>query len=420
MITFKKNYVIFTLCIFFNIFSQDNAQLKLLTSDIDHDCRPRVSGDGKKIAITTRLGETAILDDSGETICAIPNKKKLTIRDHHLNKDGSLVIINSFGREPQVWNTSTGRLNTDLVLEDAGKRAKYAHFVLDGSKILSISDHTLSLWNTKNTKTLRESLFSDQTVSVHKTYMHSEFGERLILNSDNPNFLLYITKLQNKPETTFTRESFKVYKEHFSVMPIKTMKITHQIPVPLDYINARLNKDGNRLVTILDHSNTERDIEVFDVPTGQLLFAKRNLNNELSYSFCPESVKDQIIVIMNGIVKILDSKTGQTLNTMLAPGYPEFKDAKFSPDGKKVLATIKRSLINTEAHQANPQMYIPDSHVNYLNIFDAASGELLHTHQAPAGAEIKSTIYPTDTTIFVTLDNKLHRIDTALLNQQDK
>ena len=315
------------------IYSSIHAQMPKLMLPIAHAADIRastISPDGKKL-VTGADDKTSKIWDigTGKLLADLDAKNKMPIFDVAFSPDGKKIITSSYDRNSSIWSAATGKLlnilNRDAAGDNKGRSENpdgaevgfsTIKFSPDNKRILTYDDlyPTVRIWNAETgtflfaLKELHEGI---------KTVIYSPDKERILTATSN-GFTIW------NAATGMVRKRVDLYGKKNAA----------------DIGSAQFSADGKQVIT---YSFDGTHI-IWNAETGVRLktLGKTISNTELEFNNAdPKKMlgisRDSTIHILNGNYDIVKS--------FLPPTGKPYADAKFTPDGKKIIASSTNGTI---------------------------------------------------------------------------
>jgi WD40 repeat protein len=269
---------------------------------------------------------------------------------------GGKVLSGSSDKTLRLWDASTGQVLRTFVGHSDSVNS--VAFSFDGSKVLSgSSDKTLKLWDESTGQLLRT--VNGHSGSVTAVAFASD-GSKLLSGSDDKTLKLWDAR---------------------SGQPLRTLK-GHSDSVSA----AAFSPDGGRIVS----GDVDKALKLWDASTGQLLHNLAGHTNAVgSVRFSPGG-GEILSGSSDGTFKLWDVPSGRLLRSYETSGG--LSSAVLSPDARTVLAA------GGEA----------------LELWDVATGEMLHTFGIRLSAVVAVALSPDGTKVLSgSNDNTIKLWDAA-------
>lgn len=376
--------------------------------------------------------------------------------------DGTRVLTVGFDNTAKLWDAATGR--PLHLLEGHSAPVNSAAFTPDGARVLTISgDNTVKLWDATKGQLLhsleRQKIFpggarmltanNDSTAKLwdvatgqllyslagHMGWVDSaKFspdGARMLTGGNGNKAWLWDATTGQRLHSLeghwsqaipaqFSPDGARVLTTSMDntvkLWDSATGKLLHSLAGHWGgATSAAFSPDGARVLTC-DNSSTAR---LWDATTGQLLLSLKDFTNGLhSPAFSPDGARVLTISGVNGdnTVKLWHAATGQLLHSLEGHTEP-LTLATLAPDGARML-TVGGDRAATSWHlepgnlqrSLKLQMITPDvvpflttnSDSSTAKLWDAATGQLLHSLAGHTGEVVSSQFSPDGARVLTT------------------
>ncbi|MEO5999698.1 MAG: WD40 repeat domain-containing protein [Chitinophagaceae bacterium] len=277
-----------------------------------------ISPDGKKILTTGKKDHLARLWDA-ETGNKIGNDIVHPQLTYHMlsavfSPDGKLILTSGTDTAARLWNVATGKeiLAISYPKDSADGRIyniiERAIFSPDGERILTIADHTVCLWNTRNGK---------------------QIGSPMTHLNDHNFTLMAFFSLGGKQFLTTGDTTARLWKTDTG----------EQIGADMNHPgNGRINTavfspDDTHILIASDY----KDASLWEAATTRLV--KTSMTHYAGASTAFYSIDGKHIVTAgDSTAKVWDGITGRSTGVVIKSSQYIYR-AIFSPDGKKILTS---------------------------------------------------------------------------------
>jgi len=379
----------------------------------------------------------------------------LGINNACFSPDGKKVVTASADNTAKIWDAGTGKLLADLAGHT--KYVSSARFSPDGKEIVTASgDGTAKIWDAEkgtqlitlpgNNGALDFAQFSPDGKKIVTTTQNQSTAELWDAGTDK---LLIDMKMQPDLDlmnsggagfaslsAQFSFDSKKViisglgYGEKIWSTEKRSLLFEKRVQATR-VSDALFYPDGKKILTIA----SDNTCKIWDAETGAFLFnLKGHKENIISADFSTDG-KRIVTASSDNTAKIWDANNGRLLNNLVANRYLAY--AKFSPDGKKIVASYQyynggaqiwdaetgtKSFDLEGANCSGSAPFSPDGRkiVTYLfdsfRICDAQNGSHL-VESKHVGGEINDAFFFPDGKKIVTIEDSYYYVEDSTVKK---